>query len=134
MEHRAGHIYSDASLPALLPSQRGAAYAAMSRVLAKIHSVDLGAARLQDYGERGERRLCVPVTVFSSWVAAFQGTGPSTGLGRDLENAKVCRRVPASPGLLEGVWKAALNSPGLCFLFVAPRASCHQQELQKLKE
>uniref|UniRef100_U3IM32 Aminoglycoside phosphotransferase domain-containing protein n=1 Tax=Anas platyrhynchos platyrhynchos TaxID=8840 RepID=U3IM32_ANAPP len=53
MEHRAGHIYSDASLPALLPSQRGAAYAAMSRVLAKIHSVDLGAAQLQDYGERG---------------------------------------------------------------------------------
>ncbi|XP_038043288.2 acyl-CoA dehydrogenase family member 10 isoform X2 [Anas platyrhynchos] len=53
MEHRAGHIYSDASLPALLPSQRGAAYAAMSRVLAKIHSVDLRAARLQDYGERG---------------------------------------------------------------------------------
>lgn len=107
MEHRAGHIYSDASLPALLPSQRGAAYAAMSRVLAKIHSVDLRAARLQDYGERGERRLCVPVTVFSSWVAAFQGTGSSTGLGPDLGKAKVCRRVPASPGLLEGMWKAA---------------------------
>ncbi|XP_035196258.1 acyl-CoA dehydrogenase family member 10 isoform X4 [Oxyura jamaicensis] len=53
MEHCAGHIHSDASLPALLPSQRGAAYAAMSRVLAKIHSVDLGAARLEDYGERG---------------------------------------------------------------------------------
>ncbi|XP_040432401.1 acyl-CoA dehydrogenase family member 10 isoform X4 [Cygnus olor] len=53
MEHCAGHIYSDASLAALLPSQRGAAYAAMSQALAKIHSVDLGAARLEDYGERG---------------------------------------------------------------------------------
>ncbi|NWU62682.1 ACD10 dehydrogenase, partial [Pterocles burchelli] len=53
MEHRAGRVYSDVSLPALPPSQRRAVYAAMSQVLCKIHSVDLRAAKLEDLGEHG---------------------------------------------------------------------------------
>ncbi|XP_068268740.1 acyl-CoA dehydrogenase family member 10 isoform X3 [Nyctibius grandis] len=53
MEHCAGRVYSDVSLPALQPSQRRAVYAAMSDVLSKIHSVDLGAAKLEDLGEHG---------------------------------------------------------------------------------
>ncbi|KAM6111791.1 acyl-CoA dehydrogenase family member 10 isoform 2-T2 [Pterocles gutturalis] len=53
MEHRAGHVYSDISLPTLPSSQRRAIYAAMSQVLCKIHSVDLRAAKLEDLGEHG---------------------------------------------------------------------------------
>ncbi|NXL85097.1 ACD10 dehydrogenase, partial [Alectura lathami] len=53
MEHCAGHVYRDVSLPTLLPSQRWAIYAAMSQVLSKIHSTDLRAAKLEDYGEHG---------------------------------------------------------------------------------
>ncbi|NXC14264.1 ACD10 dehydrogenase, partial [Corythaeola cristata] len=53
MEHCAGRVYRDVSLPALQPSQRQAIYAAMSQVLSKIHSVDLRAANLEDLGERG---------------------------------------------------------------------------------
>ncbi|NXD77198.1 ACD10 dehydrogenase, partial [Halcyon senegalensis] len=53
MEHCAGRVYGDASLPALQPSQRRAVYAAMTQVLSKIHSVDLRAAKLEDLGERG---------------------------------------------------------------------------------
>ncbi|XP_025970313.2 acyl-CoA dehydrogenase family member 10 isoform X2 [Dromaius novaehollandiae] len=53
MEHCAGQVYRDVSLPGLQPSQRRAIYAAMSQVLSKIHSVDLRAAKLEDYGEHG---------------------------------------------------------------------------------
>ncbi|NXW57038.1 ACD10 dehydrogenase, partial [Eurystomus gularis] len=53
MEHCAGHVYSDVSLPVLQPSQRRAIYAAMSQVLSKIHSVDLRASKLEDLGEHG---------------------------------------------------------------------------------
>uniref|UniRef100_A0A8C4TQM8 Aminoglycoside phosphotransferase domain-containing protein n=1 Tax=Falco tinnunculus TaxID=100819 RepID=A0A8C4TQM8_FALTI len=51
MEHCAGRVYSDVSLPELQPSQRRAIYAAMSQVLSKIHSTDLRAAELEDLGE-----------------------------------------------------------------------------------
>nr|XP_009675604.1 PREDICTED: acyl-CoA dehydrogenase family member 10 isoform X2 [Struthio camelus australis] len=53
MEHCAGQVYRDISLPGLQPSQRRATYAAMCQVLSKIHSVDLRAAKLEDYGEHG---------------------------------------------------------------------------------
>ncbi|NXJ82845.1 ACD10 dehydrogenase, partial [Trogon melanurus] len=53
MEHCAGRVYSDASLPTLQPGQRRAIYAAMSRVLSQIHSVDLRAAKLEDFEEHG---------------------------------------------------------------------------------
>ncbi|KAM6339866.1 acyl-CoA dehydrogenase family member 10 isoform 3-T3 [Alca torda] len=51
MEHCAGRVFRDVSLPTLQPSQRRAIYAAMSQVLSKIHSVDLRAAKLEDLGE-----------------------------------------------------------------------------------
>ncbi|POI29028.1 hypothetical protein CIB84_007222 [Bambusicola thoracicus] len=53
MEHCAGHVYRDASLPTLLPSQRRAIYAAMSEVLSKIHSTDLREAKLKDSRDHG---------------------------------------------------------------------------------
>ncbi|XP_061865999.1 acyl-CoA dehydrogenase family member 10 isoform X1 [Colius striatus] len=53
MEHCAGRVYRDISLPTLQPRQRRALYAAMSQVLSKIHTVDLRAAKLEDFGEHG---------------------------------------------------------------------------------
>uniref|UniRef100_A0A7M4F8L0 Acyl-CoA dehydrogenase family member 10 n=1 Tax=Crocodylus porosus TaxID=8502 RepID=A0A7M4F8L0_CROPO len=54
MEYCAGHVYKDPSLPGLEPSQRRAIYTAMNQVLAQIHSVDLKAAGLEDYGKHGQ--------------------------------------------------------------------------------
>ncbi|NWV24522.1 ACD10 dehydrogenase, partial [Origma solitaria] len=53
LEHCAGHIHRAVSLPAVPPHQRRAWYGAMAHVLARIHSLDLGAAVLQDLGEHG---------------------------------------------------------------------------------
>uniref|UniRef100_A0A8C0P598 Acyl-CoA dehydrogenase family member 10 n=1 Tax=Canis lupus familiaris TaxID=9615 RepID=A0A8C0P598_CANLF len=54
MEYCPGLIYRDPSLPGLELSQRQAIYTAMNRVLCKIHSVDLKAVGLQDYGKHGD--------------------------------------------------------------------------------
>ncbi|XP_071619202.1 LOW QUALITY PROTEIN: acyl-CoA dehydrogenase family member 10 [Heliangelus exortis] len=53
MEHCAGCVYRDVSLPTLQPGQRRALYAAMSQVLSMIHSVDPRAAKLEDLREHG---------------------------------------------------------------------------------
>uniref|UniRef100_A0A8D0UKH1 Acyl-CoA dehydrogenase family member 10 n=2 Tax=Sus scrofa TaxID=9823 RepID=A0A8D0UKH1_PIG len=54
MEYCSGLTYKDPSLPGLEPSQRQAIYTAMNRVLCKIHSVDLKATGLEDYGKHGQ--------------------------------------------------------------------------------
>ncbi|KAM7234362.1 hypothetical protein CapIbe_014520 [Capra ibex] len=54
MEYCPGLINKDPSPPGLEPSQRRAIYTAMKRVLCKIHSVDLKAAGLEDYGKHGQ--------------------------------------------------------------------------------
>ncbi|NXH49782.1 ACD10 dehydrogenase, partial [Dicaeum eximium] len=53
LEHCAGHIHRAVSLPAVPPRRRRACYRAMAQVLARIHSLDLRAAELQDLGEHG---------------------------------------------------------------------------------
>ncbi|NXX44241.1 ACD10 dehydrogenase, partial [Tricholaema leucomelas] len=68
MEHCAGRVYSDVSLPALQPSQRRALYAAMSQVLSKIHSIDLRAAKLEDLGQHGS---CIQQQV-ESWTKQYR--------------------------------------------------------------
>lgn len=59
LEHCAGHIHRAVSLPAVPPCQRRAWYGAMANALARIHSLDLRAAKLQDLGEHGESSLCI---------------------------------------------------------------------------
>ncbi|XP_006865559.1 PREDICTED: acyl-CoA dehydrogenase family member 10 [Chrysochloris asiatica] len=54
MEYCPGLIYKDPSLPGMEPSKRRAIYTAMNRVLCQIHSVDLTAAGLGDYGRQGD--------------------------------------------------------------------------------
>ncbi|NXA71040.1 ACD10 dehydrogenase, partial [Mohoua ochrocephala] len=53
LEHCAGCIHRAVALPAVPPRRRRACYGAMAHVLARIHSLDLGAAKLQDLGEHG---------------------------------------------------------------------------------
>jgi aminoglycoside phosphotransferase (APT) family kinase protein len=53
MEHVEGRIFWNVQLPELAPAERAAIYEELCRVLAKIHSVDLEAAGLSDYGKHG---------------------------------------------------------------------------------
>uniref|UniRef100_A0A8C5J3C8 Aminoglycoside phosphotransferase domain-containing protein n=1 Tax=Junco hyemalis TaxID=40217 RepID=A0A8C5J3C8_JUNHY len=53
LEHRAGHIHRTLSLPAVPQPRRRAWYGAMANVLARIHSLEPGAAELQELGEHG---------------------------------------------------------------------------------
>ncbi|MEM9319934.1 MAG: phosphotransferase family protein [Pseudomonadota bacterium] len=53
MEYVAGESFDDPRLPGLAPERRGAIFTEMARVLATIHSVDLGITGLQDFGPKG---------------------------------------------------------------------------------
>ncbi|WP_160154028.1 phosphotransferase [Microbulbifer sp. ALW1] len=53
MEYCEGRIFWDAALPELNNGERSAFYEEMNRVLAALHSVDLDAAGLTDYGRPG---------------------------------------------------------------------------------
>ncbi|MGF2685588.1 phosphotransferase family protein [Marinobacter sp. DUT-3] len=53
MEYLEGRIYWDASLPEVNKADRAAIYDDMNRVLAALHSVDIDAAGLKDYGKPG---------------------------------------------------------------------------------
>ena len=68
MEHVEGRIFWDVQLPEVSPEERGAIYAELARVLAAIHSVDVDAQGLGDYGKRGgyvERQL-------RRWTSQYQ--------------------------------------------------------------
>lgn len=53
MDYVAGRIFWDPSLPQLTAAERRAIYRAMASVLARLHSVDLVATGLSDYGKPG---------------------------------------------------------------------------------
>jgi aminoglycoside phosphotransferase (APT) family kinase protein len=53
MAHVDGRIFWDPALPGLAPKERGAIYDEMNRVLAALHSVDVQAAGLTDFGKAG---------------------------------------------------------------------------------
>jgi aminoglycoside phosphotransferase (APT) family kinase protein len=53
MEFLEGRVFMDQSLPGVPPSDRGAMYRDMNRVLAALHAVDYAAAGLADYGKPG---------------------------------------------------------------------------------
>uniref|UniRef100_A0A8C3WBX7 Aminoglycoside phosphotransferase domain-containing protein n=1 Tax=Catagonus wagneri TaxID=51154 RepID=A0A8C3WBX7_9CETA len=74
MEYCPGLIYKDPSLPGLEPSQRRAVYTAMNRVLCKIHSVDLKAAGLEDYGKHGD----YIARQVQTWIKQYRATETST--------------------------------------------------------
>ncbi|XP_063641049.1 acyl-CoA dehydrogenase family member 10 isoform X21 [Pan troglodytes] len=74
MEYCPGLIYKDPSLPGLEPSHRRAIYTAMNTVLCKIHSVDLQAVGLEDYGKQGDY---IPRQV-RTWVKQYRASETST--------------------------------------------------------
>ena len=53
MEHVVGRILWNVQLPEAAPGERAAIYAELARVLAALHSVDVEAVGLGDYGRRG---------------------------------------------------------------------------------
>ena len=53
MEFVSGRVMFEQSLPGLTPSERGAIYAEMGRVIAALHSLDWAALGLADYGRPG---------------------------------------------------------------------------------
>jgi aminoglycoside phosphotransferase (APT) family kinase protein len=53
MGFMAGRVLWDQSLPGMTPPQRSAIYDEMNRVIAALHSVDVAAAGLADYGKPG---------------------------------------------------------------------------------
>ena len=60
MEHIEGRVFDDPSLPAETPAGRTAIYRELARVLAAIHTVDIAAVGLGDFGRPGhyyERQL-----------------------------------------------------------------------------
>ena len=62
MEFVAGKIYKDPSLPGLSPDERRKVYGAMNETIAKIHSVDVEAAGIADYGKHGDNNSYIVVT------------------------------------------------------------------------
>lgn len=53
MDHVDGRVFWDPTLPGLSPAERGAVYRETTRVLAALHSVDVAAVGLADYGRPG---------------------------------------------------------------------------------
>lgn len=53
MEYLEGRVYVDQALPGVPPSERGAMYREMSRVISAIHEVDFESVGIGDYGKPG---------------------------------------------------------------------------------
>ncbi|HSI50963.1 MAG TPA: phosphotransferase family protein [Ideonella sp.] len=78
-----GRVMWDQALPDLSPDQRGEVYDEMNRVIAALHSVDVGAVGLSDYGKPGnyfERQI-------GRWSKQYQ--------------ASITQDIPAMNRLLE---------------------------------
>lgn len=74
MEFLEGRVFWDPALPELTPAERRVVYDEMNRVLAAIHSVDLDARGLADYGKPGnyfERQV-------SRWSQQYQSSQTET--------------------------------------------------------
>lgn len=83
MQHVQGRILWDQALPGMTASERGAIYDEMNRVIAALHSVDVEAAGLSDYGKTGNyfaRQI-------SRWSKQYQAseTEPIEAMNRLME-------------------------------------------------
>jgi aminoglycoside phosphotransferase (APT) family kinase protein len=92
MEHLDGRVLWDQTLPGLAPDERAAIYDEMNRVIAALHSVDVQAAGLADYGRPGnyfERQI-------GRWSKQYQAsiTEPIEAMDRLIE--WLPQHIPAS--------------------------------------
>ena len=83
MEFKQGRVLWDQSLPGMTPSERGAIYDEMNRVIAALHTVDVSARGLSDYGRPGsyfERQI-------GRWTKQYLAsvTEPITEMNRLIE-------------------------------------------------
>jgi aminoglycoside phosphotransferase (APT) family kinase protein len=83
MEFVEGRVFWDPSLPGMEPAERAEIYDQMNVALAAIHSVDLEAVDLADFGRAGsyyERQ-------FSTWVRQYRATetGPIPAMERIID-------------------------------------------------
>jgi aminoglycoside phosphotransferase (APT) family kinase protein len=83
MQHVDGRVLWDPALPGLSPSERGAIYDEMNRVIAALHRVDVAAAGLTDFGRAGnyfERQI-------GRWSKQYRAseTGPIEAMDRLID-------------------------------------------------
>ena len=79
MEHLEGRIFWDPALPEVPIAERGALYDAMNQTMAALHSVNIAAVGLQDFGKPGNyfARQC------DRWSRQYRAS--ATKLDRDME-------------------------------------------------
>jgi aminoglycoside phosphotransferase (APT) family kinase protein len=83
MQYVDGRVLWDQSLPGMTRAQRAAIYDEMNRVIAALHSTDVDAAGLADYGKPGNyfaRQI-------ARWTRQYQAsvTGPNDAMDRLIE-------------------------------------------------
>ncbi|MBY6200873.1 phosphotransferase family protein [Maritalea mobilis] len=94
MEHVQGRNFDDPRLPELRKEDRSPYFTEMVRVLAAIHSMDLDAAGLSDYGPRGNyyRRQ------IDRWTKQYRATETGTIEAMDALMARLDRACPEDDG------------------------------------
>ena len=104
MQHVAGRIFWDPALPGLAPNERTAIYDAMNVALARLHSVDIAAVGLADYGRPGSyfaRQL-------QRWTEQYRASETSAMPDMDRLIEWLGAHVPADDGriaLVHGDWR-----------------------------
>ena len=92
MECVQGRVLWDQSLPGMGPAERAAIYDEMNRVIAALHSVDVQAVGLADYGKPGnyfERQI-------GRWSKQYQASVTETIAAMDSLMAWLPANIPAS--------------------------------------
>jgi aminoglycoside phosphotransferase (APT) family kinase protein len=103
MGFMAGRVLWDQSLPGMTPPERSAIYDEMNRVIAALHSVDVGAAGLADYGKPGnyfERQI-------GRWSRQYLASVTEDIPEMDQLIAWLPQRLP--PGALDGSTPAIVH-------------------------
>ena len=104
MQHVAGRIFWDPALPGLALNERTAIYDAMNAALAQLHSVDIAAVGLADYGRPGSyfaRQL-------QRWTEQYRASETVAMPDMDRLIAWLGAHVPAGDGrvaLVHGDWR-----------------------------
>lgn len=94
MEHLEGRVFFDPALPDQTQAARAAIYDAMNDVMARLHSVDLEAVGLSDYGKPGNyfaRQI-------QRWSAQYLASRTSPNADMDFIAAWLTERIPADDG------------------------------------
>lgn len=116
MEHADGRTFDDPSLPDATPAERGAIYAELARVLAAIHTVDVAAVGLSDYGRPGNyfaRQL-------DRWTRQYRASAVEPLTGMEELIAWLGSNLPADDGRVSLV-HGDYRMDNLMFEHSAPR-------------